>query len=254
MISIPRQAQKGKGRGAETQVGTAAATATSKELFSRSLHVFRNNLPAYTNSFLLSLLPNDPPIITWGACSSSTTLALSTSAHFWGHYSHVFSWLVYRHIRDTFGLHWSSELILGFGSPSHWHMVNSWETERWVRISFMIDWTELQYNAREPREVDVCSININGSLKCMSCKCQWDIKHMRTYILECSNNFCQSGHIIDGQGGDGSAPSTAAAVASCMMKLQLKRVFKQRRELCRRWGILLSPKGVFIHSMVYMCI
>ena len=39
-----------------------------------------------------------------------------------------------------------------------------------------------------------------------------------------------------------------------VMKLQLKRVFKQRRELCRRLGVLLSPKGVFIHSMVYMCI
>ena len=32
-----------------------------------------------------------------------------------------------------------------------------------------------------------------------------------------------------------------------------EEVFKQRRELCRRWGILLSPKGVFIHPMVYMC-
>ena len=31
------------------------------------------------------------------------------------------------------------------------------------------------------------------------------------------------------------------------------RGVEQRRELCRRWGVLLSPKGVFIHSMVYMC-
>ena len=51
----------GKGRGVETQVGTATAAATSEELFSRALHEFRNNLPAYTNSFSLSLLPDDPP-------------------------------------------------------------------------------------------------------------------------------------------------------------------------------------------------
>ena len=61
MISIPRQAQLGKGRGVETQVGTATATATSKELFLRALHVFRNNSPAYTSSFLLSPLPDNPP-------------------------------------------------------------------------------------------------------------------------------------------------------------------------------------------------
>ena len=45
----------------ETQVGIATAAATSEELFLRALHVFRNNSPAYTNSFSLSPLLDNPP-------------------------------------------------------------------------------------------------------------------------------------------------------------------------------------------------
>ena len=61
---------------------------------------------------------------------------------------------------------------------------------------------------------------------------------------------------------DAQEPDSVASVHAqleCMpLKDQIDEVaaeegFKQRRELCRRWGVLLSPKGVFIHSMVYMC-
>ena len=43
------------------------------------------------------------------------------------------------------------------------------------------------------------------------------------------------------------------ALQYLMMKLQLKRVFKQRRELCRRWGILLSPK-VYLYTLWSTCV